>query len=54
MQVTYINAGVLQQVLKMIIAGAKVAGYTVRPGTSDSLYLGSIRQRHDLKTYVGF
>lgn len=54
MQTTNISAYSLKQVLVANLKGISVAGYTVRPGFSNGLYLGSIRQRHDLNSYVGF
>lgn len=54
MQITQVSAFSLKQVLIANVKGIQVAGYTVRPGFSNGLYCGSIRQRHDLNSYVGF
>jgi hypothetical protein len=51
MQTTKISAYSLQQVLKENAQGVKVAGYTVRPGFSNGLFIYAKQQPSG---YVGF
>jgi hypothetical protein len=51
MQTTQVSAYSLRQVLKQNAQGIKVAGYTVRPGYSNGLFMYAKQQRG---AYVGF
>ena len=51
MQTTNVSAYSLKQVLKANVQGIKVAGYTVRPGFSNGLFMYAKEQRG---AYVGF
>ena len=51
MQTTQVSAYSLKQVLKANVQGVKVAGYTVRPGFSNGLFMYAKQERG---AYVGF
>jgi hypothetical protein len=51
MQTTKISAYSIKQVLKANVQGVKVAGYTVRPGFSNGLFMYGHQPRG---AYVGF
>jgi len=60
MQITNVSAYSLKQVLKLNSRGDKVAGYTVRPGFSNGLFVSALLAIIDrnnarrVSGYIGF